>query len=121
MLERDLQPGSRHWSLPYVRGLLATWGKPHRSTAEEPIPKGSSSGQAATKPQLPRKAPGSLLPREREMKAPSCTSRQLQGAPEPVPTWRAAALEWDEGGATHSESAQVIAYLLGSSVGSSLG
>lgn len=66
MLERDLQPGSRYCLLLHIRGLPAVRGKPHRGkAAEEPIPKGSSLGQAATKPQLHGKAPGSSLPGKR--------------------------------------------------------
>lgn len=56
-----------------------------------------------------------------EMKAPRCTSRQLQGAPEPILVQRAVFPEWGQGGVTLSESTQVTAYLLGSSVASSLG
>lgn len=45
-----------------------------------------------------------------EMKAPRCTSRQLQGALEPILTWHAVFPEQDQGGVTCSESSQVIAY-----------
>lgn len=47
-----------------------------------------------------------------QMKAPRCTSRQLQGAPEPVLMQHAMFPEQGQGGVTRSESTQVIAYLL---------
>lgn len=50
-----------------------------------------------------------------EMKAPTCTTRQLQGAPEPCLVQRAMCLELDQGDVTRSK------HLLGSLVGSSLG
>lgn len=98
------------------------WGKPHgRGAAEEPILKGSSSGQAATEPQLHGKSPGSLLPKELGDESTQVHKQAATKGPEPVLAWRAPFPERDQGGVTHTESSQAIAYLLGSSVGSSLG
>lgn len=113
----------------FCHGAAGSAGKPHgRRAAEEPIPKASSSGQAATKLQLHGKAPGSPLllwrplPGERGGDESSqVQSRQLQRAPEPVLACAGCHIPGEEAGKCDllQKSTQVITYLLGSSVGSS--